>query len=226
MNPYLNPSIELFGLRIDEPVTAGTDVLVGLMAIIGSLIINRNKTRGHQKLYSYSFFMTGVAMIVSALIGHAFLYRFSYEAKIIGWVLTIIGVSFSQFAVISHVKPIFAPRTSKLLLYACITEIILALILIFFIRSFVFVEIHTAIGMIGMVVVMEWINYSRTGSKLSLAMIWGVIWATGAVVGHVLKINISKWFNYMDLGHVFVAIGMVIMIRGVLREQKQNSAEQ
>lgn len=225
MNPYQNPSIELFGLRIDEPVTSGTDIIVALICILGFLKINRKEGTKHVKLYSYSFLVTGLAITVSAVIGHAFLYHFGYEAKIYGWVLTILGVSLSQFGVLYHVKGIFKAETNKILLYAAITEIILALILVFVIRTFVFVEVHTAIGMIGMVVVLEWINYSKTRSKLSLAMIYGVTWATMAVVGHVFKLNISRWFNYMDLGHVFVAIGTVTMIRGVIEEQKRNLAE-
>jgi hypothetical protein len=226
MNPYQNPSIELFGLRIDEPVTAGTDIIVALMLIIGFLKINTKNNQKHVKFYSYSFLVTGIAMIISALVSHAFLYHFGYEAKIYGWIITIIGASFAQFGVLYHVKGIFRPSTNKFLLYFAMTEITAALVLIFFIRSFVFVEVHSAIAMVGMVVVLEWMNYSRTGSKLSLAMVKGVIWATGAVIGHALKINISKWFNYMDLGHVFVAIGFVIMIKGVLNEQKLNLAKQ
>ena len=53
-------------------------------------------------------------------------------------------------------------------------------------------------------------------------MIYGVGLAILAIVAHTTKISISKWFNYIDISHVFLGVSLYVMIKGVLFEQKNN----
>ena len=219
-NPYQNPSIELLGLRIDEPVTTITDVIVALIGIWGYFKIARQKNLKHVSVYALFFLGTGISTLVAGIIGHAFLYRFGYEAKMVGWVFGILGTCFAQFAAVHHVRQTLGEKTFKLFLYICYLEVIVSMIVLILKPSFVVVIIHTAFGLLLAVTVLESINYSKTRSKLSLMMLYGVGLAIGAIICHAGKIAISKWFNHLDLSHVFLGLSLYVMIKGVLIEQK------
>ena len=99
-------------------------------------------------------------------------------------------------------------------------EICLALVLVFVVFSFVIVEVHSAIGLICSVTVLEYINYKRTKSVLSKYMIFGVGIAVLAVLCHIFKLAISVWFNHMDLSHMIIALSVYTMYKGVALYQK------
>ena len=159
--------------------------------------------------------LTGISTIVSALVGHAFLYYFGVNAKIYGWLFGILSVSFAQFAAMYHSRNIIGETIFKRLVILNSIEILVAFLAVFMAWSFVVVEIHSAYGLLLNVTVLESINYKKTKSKLSINLIYGVGIAVLAVLCHVFKLAISVWFNHMDLSHIFMAISMYIMYKGV-----------
>ena len=221
-NPLQNPSIELFGLRIDEPVTTGTDIIVALIGIWGYFKIAKIKSVKHVYVYALFFLGTGISTMVAGILGHAFLYRFGYEIKMVGWVLGILGTCFAQFAAVYHAKNSIGEKAFKTLLSICYLEVIVSMTILILKPSFMVVICHTAFGLLLMVTVLESINYSKTKSKLSLMMIYGVALAVTAIICHTAKIAISKWFNHLDVSHVFLGLSLYVMIKGVLHEQKTN----
>jgi hypothetical protein len=221
-NPLQNPSIEIFGLRIDEPVTMSTDIIVALISIIGYFKIASKNNSAHVKLYSHFFLWMGFSTLIAGIMGHGFLYRFGLHGKMYGWVLGIIGTGFSQFAVVYHVKENLNKTVFSALIFLCWIEVVAAMIILFKVETFVVVEVHAAFGLVGMVTILEAFNYFKTKSKLSSNMIIGVSFTVLAIIIHSAKIGISKWFNHMDISHVFLGIAVCIMIKGVLLEQKLN----
>lgn len=221
-NPLANPSIELFGLRIDEPVTAGTDVIVALIGIWGYFKIKRANNLKHVSIYALFFLGTGVSTMIAGIVGHAFLYRFGYEAKMLGWVLGILGICFAQFAAVHHARQTIGEKVFKLLLNICYLEVIVSMAVLIWRPSFVVVICHTAFGLLLMVTVLESVHYAKTKSRLSLMMIYGVGLAVLAIIVHTCKIAISNWFNHLDVSHVFLGLSLYVMIKGVLYEQKNN----
>ncbi len=222
INPLQNPSIELFGVRVDEPVTMSTDIIVALIGIVGYLKLASKNNPKHVKLYSYFFLWMGFSTLIAGIMGHGFLYRFGVDGKMYGWVLGIIGTGFAQFAVVYHAKENLSKMFFSSLLFLCCVEVIAAMMVLFAVRTFVVVEIHAAFGLVGMVTILEAINYFKTRSQLSSNMIIGVGFTVVAIIIHSAKISISKWFNYLDISHVFLGIAVYIMIKGVLSEQKLN----
>jgi hypothetical protein len=215
MTPFQNPTIYIGDLRIDEPITTVTDFL-----FIGVCFYAFAKTKQFSvykgpNLYRWFFLLTGLSSLVAALIGHAFLYHFGFEAKIYGWVTGIISISFAQFAALHHTRSSISQSTFKTLQIANYIEIVVASILLFVIYKFTVVEIHTAYSLVINVTILECIHYKKTGSLLSKNMIIGVGIAVLAVLCHVFTIAFSVWFNHLDLSHIFMAISMYFMYRGV-----------
>lgn len=222
MVPYQNPSIELFGLRIDEPVTAGTDIIVAGIGIMAWYKTRGNNVR-HVNYYRYFFLLMAISTLLGALIGHAFYYRFDGDirAKMPCWIVGIFGVGFAQFAVLYHTRHILGKAMFNRLAAVNIIEMLFVLVMVCVKQSFAIVEIHSAFGLVLMVCVFESINYSKTKSTLSRNMLIGVGLAAIAVICHVAKLAISNWFNHMDAGHVFMAVSLYIMYRGVYFEQQK-----
>jgi len=222
VNPLQNPSIEVFGFRIDEPVTTITDIIVALIGIWGYFKIARTQNLKHVSVYAYFFLGTGISTLIAGILGHALLYRFGYEIKMVGWVLGILGTCFAQFGAVFHAKKYLGDAAFKTLLWMCYVEVVISMTVLILKPSFMVVIFHTAFGLILMVTILETINYSKTKSKLSLMMIYGVGLAVAAIICHTARISISKWFNHLDVSHVFLGLSLYVMIKGVLFEQKNN----
>lgn len=215
MVPFQNPSVYIGGLRIDEPITTLTDFLFAAVCLFAYFNTKEHSHLKGPNLYRWFFFGTGISALISALMGHAFLYRFGFGAKIIGWEANAIGASVAQFAAMYHARSSISEITFKRLLLINYLEVIAALVLTAIIFSFVVVEIHTAYGLLGMVTVLESIHYKKTRSVLSRNMLIGVGIAVLAVLVHIFKLAISVWFNHLDLSHIIMCIAMYMMYRGV-----------
>lgn len=215
MTPYQNPTIYLGGLRIDEPITTLTDFLFIAVCFYGFYKTKSFSIYKGVNLYRWFFLLTGFSSLIAALIGHAFLYYFGWEAKIYGWVTGIISISFAQFAALYHTRESIGESVFKTLKVINIIEVITAFILTFVVYSFVVVEIHTAYSLVINVTILEFIHYKKTKSLLSKYMLFGVGMAVLAVLCHVFKIAFSVWFNHLDLSHIFMTLSMYLMYKGV-----------
>lgn len=221
MVPFQNPSVYIGGLRIDEPVTTLTDFLFAAVCLFAFFNAKEHSHLKGPNLYRWFFLGTGISAIISALMGHAFLYCFGFGAKIIGWEANALGASIAQFAALYHTRRSIGETSFKRLLFVNYVEVILALVLTAVIFSFVVVEIHSAYGLLGMVTVLEIIHYKKTGSVLSRNMLIGVGIAVLAVLVHIFKLAISVWFNHLDLSHIIMCIAMYVMYRGVKYNKEQ-----
>lgn len=225
MIPYQNPTIYLGNLRIDEPITALTDILFSVMCVYAFLKTKSLSSYKAANLYRWFFLLTGFSTLTAALTGHAFLYYFGAEAKIYGWLFGVVSLMFAPFAAIYHTKNHMKESLFKPLLIIVVIEVIIAFILTIMIHSFVVVEIHMAFGLLLIVSVLEYMNYKDSKSVLSKNMIIGVGICVIAVMCHVLKLAISKWFNHIDLSHVFMIISVYVMYKGVSLFQPSEQAK-
>ena len=215
MTPFQNPTIYFGGLRIDEPITTLTDFIFCAVCFFAFFKTKTLSTEKAINLYRWFFLLTGLSTFVAAVIGHAFLYHFGVESKIYGWVFGIFGISFAQFAALYHTRHSISPSLFKTLFIICSTEVLLAFVLTFVCWSFIVVEAHTAFGLVLVVTILEYVHYKKTHSDLSIYMIYGVGLAVIAVICHLAKLALSVWFNHIDLSHIFMALSMFMMYRGV-----------
>lgn len=218
MVPFQNPDIYIASLRVQEPVTVATDCLV-VLACLFVFFTSKNKLNEKSiSLYRYFFLVTALSTMVSAVIGHAFLYQFGFSAKIYGWVIGIASITFAQFASLYHAKQNLSRKVFNYLFCFNVIETVLAYVLLFVCFSFIVVEIYSAIGLLLIVMPLETKLYKKTNSPLSSYMLIGIGIAVLAILCHLLKIAYSEWFNHMDLAHVIMAISIVIMGKGLKKE--------
>ena len=215
MTPFQNPTIYLGNLRIDEPITAVTNLLFAGLCLFAFLNTKEQKQFIGPNLYRWFFLGIGLSAVIAAFIGHGFLYYFGFKAKIYGWEANVLGVAFAQTAAIYHTKSSIKQSLFKPLLILNYIQIGCAIILTYTIFSFLVVEIHSAISLLFIVCVLEGIHYKKTKSKLSKYMLIGVGVTILAVLVHLLKLAVSVWFNHLDLSHIILCGSMYYFYKGV-----------
>jgi hypothetical protein len=221
MTPFQNPSIYIGSLRIDEPITVLTDIIFCFVCFYAYTKTITFSSYIATKLYSYFFLTTGISTLVAAIIGHAFLYYFGKDAKIYGWTLGIFSISFAQFAALYNTKSILQIKLFKTIFFILCLEIIIALISTFYFWSFIVVIIHTTFSLLIVATSLEYLKYKNEKSELSKYIIIGVGVLVIASICHMLKLGFGKWFNHLDVSHVFMTLGIYSMYHGVKKYNKQ-----
>ncbi|MCK5693374.1 MAG: hypothetical protein KAI08_11000, partial [Bacteroidales bacterium] len=103
---FIQPSIEVLNVRIDEPITLITDLLLAAICFYAYFQIRRLDYTGRSKWYFKNYFLLlGLGAMTGGLLGHAFLYRVSDAWKLVSWILTIGSVTLMIQALLEVSRP-------------------------------------------------------------------------------------------------------------------------
>jgi len=211
----LNPSIYVFNIRIDEPVTALTDLMVSAVCFYAwNKLRHRDAENKVVEMFSWFFILMGAATLIGGLIGHAFLYALSHVWKLPGWLVSMLSINLLERAIISYSAPRMQPAFSKFFSRFNIVELLVFAGLAFGTLNFQYVEMHSAYGIMVVVFGFALFNFFR-GNRGSVVinLLIGVLFALMAAMIFTMQIGISKWFNHMDISHVLMAITAIFFYR-------------
>jgi len=209
------PSVEVFGLVIQEPVTALTDVLVAVICFVAYRKLNALQVRNEvQKLFKYYFLSMAIATFLGGVIGHALLHYVPFFMKLPGWVTSMLSVALLERAVIQYSRKLVAPKIGAFFSKLNIVELLVFLVLSLVTLNFQFVLVHAGYGM-GIIVAgfAGFVYYKKrnTGSKQILQAV--LVSSIGAFF-FVFQIGLGKWFNHLDISHVFMMLASVQFYKG------------
>ena len=209
------PSIELFGLVIQEPVNTLTDIFVSIICFVAYLKLNALTQRGEvHSLFKYYFLSMSLATFLGGVFGHALLHYVPFYMKLPGWITSMVSVALLERAVIIYSRKWMDPKIGAFFSKLNIIELLTFLMLSLITLNFQFVLIHAGYGM-GIVVAgftgFVYFKEKNTGSKQILLAV--LVSAIGAVF-FVFKIGLDKWFNHADISHVFMMIASVLIYKG------------
>lgn len=156
----------------------------------------------------------GLATLIGGIVGHAFLYAFSWEWKLPGWVISMVAVMFVERASIEHTRILLNQRIIRILKVINIVELALFLFLVFYYLKFIFVEIHLAYGMLVVVASLELLLFFKARNPASKNMVIGVALVGIAAYVFMGKVIIHEWFNHMVLSHLFLAVASYFFYMG------------
>ena len=211
------PPMFLWGLRIDEPVTSLTDVLVGVVCLYAWWQLRKLDRPGLSQQYLRYYFLTmGIATILGGVIGHAFLYRFSFAWKLPGWVISMVSVSLVERACIAHAAPLLSRRMVRILKTANIVELLTFMGLAMYTLNFNFVGVHSAFGLLVVVFPLQWLAWRRTGNEGSRLFLVAVGWATVAYVIYLSRWSLHLYYNYLDISHTIMMYCAWLFYKGAL----------
>ncbi|MEM9931495.1 MAG: hypothetical protein AAF840_16935, partial [Bacteroidota bacterium] len=142
------PSIELFGLLIHEPVTALTDVLVAIICLVAYLKLNAMPQRSQvHGLFKYYFLSMSAATFLGGVVGHALLHYVPFYMKLPGWITSMLSVALLERAVIQYSRKWIDPKVGAFFAKLNIAELLTFLVLSLVTLNFQFVLVHAAYGM-------------------------------------------------------------------------------
>lgn len=211
------PSIWIGGLRIDEPVTMLTDLLVSAVCFYAFYKLNRSNLSSRAILYvKYYFLSMAVATAIGGIIGHGFLYAFSFGWKLPGWLTSMFSIALIERAVIEKAKPIISSKLGAFFTRLNIVELSIFVILTFSTLNFLFVEIHSAYGLLIVVASFSSYTFLKTRNQGSKYFVLGVAFCAISALFYMNEWSIHVWFNYLDISHIFMATAGLLFYKGAL----------
>ena len=211
-------TIYIFGIKILEPVATVTDLLVSVVCFFAFYKIH--KTGKKEKIFFYFksyFLLMAFATLIGGLIGHAFLYKFTFAWKLPGWILSMFSIMLVERASIEHTKIIVKPQIIKVLRVVNTLELLTFLTLTLFTLDFTFVEFHSGYGLMFVVLSLQSFLFYKTRNKASKTILIGIGFAAVAALIFMNEIDFHQWFNHLAASHTLMAVAAIFFYKGVLK---------
>jgi hypothetical protein len=155
-----------------------------------------------------------LATFLGGIFGHALLHYVPFYMKLPGWITSMLSVALIERAVIQYSRKWLNPKIGAFFSLLNIIELLVFLILSMVTLNFRFVLIHAAYGMAIVVTGFTGFVYFKEKNKGSKQILLAVgVSAIGAYF-FVFKIGLDKWFNHVDISHVFMMIASVLFYKG------------
>lgn len=211
-------TIYLSGIRIDEPIVTLTDLLVSALCFIFAYNLHKSGKQGKVFLYFKIYFLVmGIATALGGIIGHAFMYNFSFYWKLPGWITSMISIMFVERAAIEHTRIRLSEQIVKAFRIVNILEFLTFLTLTIATLNFFFVEFHSGYGLMFVVLSLEGYLFLKTRNVASKFMLIGVAFAAIAALFFMTKTSFHQWFNYLSISHVLMATAAWFFYLGAIR---------
>lgn len=209
------PSIELFGLVLYEPVNTLTDIFVSIICLVAYLKLNALPQRSNiQGLFKYYFLSMSMATFLGGVLGHALMYYIPFYMKLPGWITSMLSVALLERAMIQYSRKLIDPKIGTFFSKFNIVELLTFLILSLVTLNFQFVLIHAAYGIAIVVTGFTAFVYKKEKNMGSKQILYGVLVSAIGAFFFVFKIGLDKWFNHIDISHVFMMFASVLYYRG------------
>jgi hypothetical protein len=212
------PSIQLAGLQIDEPVTTLTVLIVSFVCFYAYIRLRLIPVQNRVHFFlRYYFLSMGIATAIGGIIGHAFLYALGFEWKLAGWITSMFSIMLVERASIEYALPLIHSRLGTIFKWINLVELLTFITLTCLNLNFFFVEAHSAYGLLIVVASLNiyvFMKLKTTGSKLFLI---AVFFSAVAALIYMNKWSLSVWFNYNDISHVLMSISALFFYFGARR---------
>jgi hypothetical protein len=212
---YIQPSIELFGIQINEPITVLTDLLITVVCFYGYSILK--KTEGNpaiRKLMMLHLAFMGLATAIGGIVGHGLMHYLDFAWKTPGWLISMVSIAALERAIILYARPLINPRLGTFFIWLNLVELVTFIILSFTTLDFFYVEVHAGYGLVVVVASFATFIYAKNRDRAARTLLVGVGWSVVAAVFFTFKWGIGIWFTHFDLCHVFMAISAYFVFLG------------
>ena len=213
--PILQPEIVWWGIRIAEPVTSITALAISVLCWYAWRRLKYIRQKSDVILLIRAFFLLlSIATLYGGIIGHAFLYQFTFAWKVPGWVLSMLSIAALERAAILHAKPLMPPFWGRFFSVFNIVELAIFLYLALSTLNFHFVEIHAGYGLLIVTGLFEGYVYRKKRDAGSRLILLAIPLAALAAIVHLAKFSFSVWFTFFDIGHILMCMCAWVMMRG------------
>jgi len=212
------PSIWILGIRIDEPITTLTDLMVSAVCAYAFIRLHMLSLKTKESRFvKYYFLSMALATALGGLFGHAFLYAFSFAWKLPGWLTSMFSIALIERAVIEKAKPLISSKLGSFFTRLNLIELTLFVILTFTTLNFFYVEAHSAYGLLFVTAGFSLFTYWKTKNEGSKYFLFGVALCAISALFFMNEWSIHTWFNNLDISHTFMAIAAYLFYKGALK---------
>lgn len=212
---YIQPSVEFLNLRIDEPITTATDLILATICFYAFFRIRKQETSGRVKWYFKYYFLTlGFGALFGGIFGHAFLYRLAPEWKLVSWIFTLLSVAFMAHALLEMARPHVKPTISRLISRGNLLILAIALFYTLWSLAFSPVKYYTIFGMVLIVGSLSFFIYQRTAQRGVVKLMSAVAIGLLSALIFSYELGISPWFNHNDISHIILSYSAFSMYKG------------
>ena len=210
-------SITINGIMVLEPMVTFTDLIVSATCFYAFYKLRKKNKQGKMYFhFEWHFLTMGVATIFGGLLGHGFTYAVDDAWKLPGWLISMISISFMERAFIAHTVQIVSKRTRFWFKTANNVELLIFMGLTVYSLNFHFVEFHSGFGILAVVFPLQLYMFVKTKDPGSSYIFVVVALSIFSAFIFLNKISIHKWFNYMALSHILIAVMVFYLYKAAL----------
>ena len=212
------PYIFFGGIRIDEPVTTLTDLVVAGVCIYAFIKLIKDYQQSKERTF-FSFFFLGLGLgtVLGGFLGHAFLYRLHPAWQLPGWLLSMAAISSLVLASLEINRKFIHLKLNWLIILLNVTAYFVLGIFATISIDFIYVVIQTAFSLVGIVLFIHiygWFKSKDPGHLLFLAAVSIMIF-TAAIF--LFKLSLNQWINQNSISHALMALSAIIFYSGTRR---------
>lgn len=214
MQPDPN-TIFIYGIRLDEPVTTVTDLIISAVCFYFFFRLSRiaQKQALHQYLLFY-FLSIGIATGTGGIINHGLLYMFASGWRLPCLLASLASIALIERASIEHARKHISPKPCRLLSMLNIVGLLTFMILTLITMNFLMVGLYYAYGILIVVGMLNIFVYSKTRDPGSRQFLIAVGFSTLTALVFLNEWNLHRWFNYLAVSHILMTIAAVFFYRG------------
>lgn len=214
---FIQPSIEVLSIRIDEPVTTITDLIMSAICFYAYYRIRQLESSVRIKGYFKYYFLTlGIATMAGGLLGHAFLYSLPPAWKLVSWIFTLISVAILSHGLIELSKPLLKPGFSRIVSRVNILILSLALLYTLYTLAFSAVKYYAIFGMLMVVGSLSYVIYQKTEIRGVLKLMLGVGVGVLSAIIFSFEWGLGPWLNHNDISHLILSFSTLTLYKGAI----------
>ncbi len=204
---------EFLGLTLMEPNMLITNWVISVVSFY--CVYRLHKYRQFLLVddnYQLYFALNAISAFLGGL-AHLFLVYGGTFFQAIAWVFTIASSYYLEKISLAYVTEKYR-RTLQMLIRVKLFMLIITMLIV---KSFYIIIIDKGLGMLLLVGTIHTIHFARTKNKGSLLILVAILLFACSAVFPALKISVHPaWFNYNDISHIFIALCLYIIYRGLL----------
>lgn len=217
LDKFEQPSIEILNIRIDEPITTLTDLLLAAICFYAYYRINKQDYTCRGKGYfKYYFLVLGLGAITGGLLGHAFLYGLAEQWKLVSWILTLLAVGLISQAMLEVARPYINKAFCRLISWCNVLLFAIVLFFTLWTIDFSLVKYYSIFGMVVIVGSLCFYIYLKTSNRGTLFILGGVGLGCISAVIFSFEWGLSPWFNHNDISHMILSFTVYQIYKGAV----------
>ncbi len=213
--PIQQPSIEVLGIRVDEPVMVATDLLVAAVCFYAWFRISKLPVKNEIRTLTMIYFASmGAATAIGGIIGHGLIHYFNFYYKLPAWITSMISIAMLERVCIKLARPYIQKSVGVFFGWVNMIELLTFMFISFYSLCFFYVEAHAAYGLVVVVFSFSVFVYWKTRNEAMIEFFVGVALATISAIIFTFDLYINEWITHVDLGHLFMALAAWFFYRG------------